>query len=147
MEQSVVNFVSLGCVGTTTRVVKMRSWNPGAIGERRALGRPYLVLYTPARLFFYCDRILRLHWDCNRIEDCSRIVGNAMAFEHGLDGFLQCCDRMKEFIDTACLELMLYVSFFALPLRCMTHDPPVLALSQSPVQALIVTQSWCNGFD
>ena len=83
-----INFVSLGCVGTTTRVVKMRSWNPGAIGERRALGRPYLVLYTPARMFFYCDRILRLHWDCNRIEDCSRIVGNAMDFEHGLDGFL-----------------------------------------------------------
>ena len=47
-----------------------------------------LVLYTPARLFFYCDWILRLHRDCNRIEDCSgivRIVGNAMAFERDFD--------------------------------------------------------------
>ena len=121
----------------------MESWcNGRTMGQVAALVLCNLVLYTPARMFFYCDRILRLHWDCNRIEDCSRIVGNAMAFEHGLDGFLQCCDRMKEFIDTACLELMLYVSFFALPLRCMTHDPPVLALSQSPVDCDAVLVQW-----
>ena len=65
-----------------------------------------LVLYTPARLFFYCDRISRLHWDCTRIEDCSRIVWKG--FERDLDGFLQCCNGRKGVTDTACLELMYF---------------------------------------
>ena len=64
---------------------------PG-IGPRSENGRAEdwpLVLYTPARLFFYCDWISRLHWDCNRIEDCSRIVRIVgKAFERDLDG---CC--------------------------------------------------------
>ena len=81
---------------------------PG-IGPRSENGRAEdwpLVLYTPARPFFYCDGISRLHWDCNRIEDCSRIVRIVeKAFEPDLDGFFQCCDGMKEFADAACLEL------------------------------------------
>ena len=58
------------------------------MGQVAALVLCNLVLYTPARLFFYCDWISRLHWDCNRIEDCRRIVrivGIAMAFERDLD--------------------------------------------------------------
>ena len=35
-----IYFVSLGCVGTATRVVQTRSWNPGAIGERTGPGMP-----------------------------------------------------------------------------------------------------------
>ena len=62
------------------------------MGQVAALVLCNLVLYTPARLFFYCDRISRLHWDCNRIEVCRRIVrivGNSMAFDRDLDMFLQ----------------------------------------------------------
>ena len=35
-------FVSLRCVGTTTRVVKARSWNPGSI-----YSGPYVLLLRP----------------------------------------------------------------------------------------------------
>ena len=84
-----------------------------------------------------------LHWDCTRIENCSRIVrivGNAMAFKHDLDRFLQCCDRMKEFTDTACLELLLKLGLY----ECMIvwdHCNPIsiLGVIMLPV---VSRQSW-----
>ena len=73
--------------------LRVESWcNGRTMGQVAALVLCNLVLYTPARLFFYCNRISRLHWDCNRIEVCRRIVrivGNSMAFERDLDMFLQ----------------------------------------------------------
>ena len=120
------------------------------MGQVAALVLCNLVLYTPARLFFYCDRISRLHWDCNRIEVCRRIVrivGNSMAFERDLDRFLQWGRNVLDRVDcSGVMELswnsrLYLVGIYLVSLGCVGTTTRVVKMrSWNP--GAIGTPSW-----